>query len=136
MLRLLVLMCGLLTTASATPERAAESAPAERRPVIAVPVQPAPPKWLGEPVSLSLREADLAEVLSSLARIGGFNLVLDPSVAGKVTVELHDVPLHQALSVILKTHRLGLEVSGSVVAVAPRPRAVVGTATGPTRTFP
>ena len=69
-------------------------------------------KWHGEPISLSLKEADLREVLRSFAKLSELNLVLDPKVQGKVTVELHNVPWDQALSLILKTHRLGLVVDG------------------------
>ncbi len=71
--------------------------------------------WRGERISLSLKEADLGEVLRSFARLAGVNLVIDPVVRGKVTVELHDVPWDQALSVILKSQRLGVEVSGGNV---------------------
>ena len=83
---------------------------------------PAPPsgRWKGFPVSLSLRDAPLAEVLRSFARLAGFNLVLDPRVQGEVTVELKDVPWDQALHVILKTHGMGAEVDGRVWMVAPR----------------
>ncbi len=71
--------------------------------------------WRGERISLSLKDADLGEVLRSFARLAGVNLVIDPVVRGKVTVELHDVPWDQALSVILKSQRLGVEVSGGNV---------------------
>jgi type IV pilus assembly protein PilQ len=83
---------------------------------------PAPPsgRWKGFPVSLSLRDAPLPEVLRSFARLAGFNLVLDPRVQGEVTVELEDVPWDQALHVILKTHGMGAEVDGRVWMVAPR----------------
>lgn len=76
-------------------------------------------EWRGEPISLSLRNAEVAEVLRSFAKISGLNLVLDPAVEGKVTVELKDVPWDQALSVILKVHRLGLEVDGQIWTVSP-----------------
>ena len=68
----------------------------------------------GERISLSLKDADLAEVLRSFARLAGFNLVLDPSVRGAVTVELRDVPWERALEVILQTHGLGIEDDGAV----------------------
>ena len=77
-------------------------------------------RWKGFPISLSLRKAPLPEVLRSFARIGGFNLVLDPRVQGEVTVELKDVPWDQALHVILKAHGMGAEVDGRVWMVEPR----------------
>ena len=71
-------------------------------------------RWTGEKISLSLRDADLVEVLRSFAKLSGLNLVLDPEVHGSVTVELHEVPWDQALAVILKTHRLALEIDGNL----------------------
>ena len=68
--------------------------------------------WRGEAISLSLKDADLVEVLRSFARLADVNLVIDSAVQGKVTLELHDVPWDQALSVILKSQRLGVEVTG------------------------
>ncbi|HEV8241746.1 MAG TPA: hypothetical protein VGS57_20455 [Thermoanaerobaculia bacterium] len=52
-------------------------------------------RWHGFPISLSLRDAPLPEVLRSFARIAGVNLVLAPGVTGDVTVELKDVPWDQ-----------------------------------------
>lgn len=74
--------------------------------------------WKGEKISLSLKDADLVEVLRSFAKLTEINLVIDPTVTGKVTAELHDVPLDQALAVILKTHQLGAELDGRVLSVA------------------
>lgn len=77
-------------------------------------------QWKGFPISLSLRDAPLPEVLRAFAQIAGFNLVLDPGIPqGTVTVELKDVPWDQALSVILKTHGLAAEVDGRLWRVAP-----------------
>jgi type II secretory pathway component HofQ len=69
--------------------------------------------WQGERISLSLREADLRDVLLSFAELAEVNMVIDPDVQGTVTVELKDVPWDQALSVILKSHGLGMEISRS-----------------------
>lgn len=76
-------------------------------------------RWRGFPISLSLRDAPLPEVLRSFARIAGLNLVLSPSVTGNVTVELKDVPWDQALWVILKTQGMAAEIDGNVWSVAP-----------------
>ena len=76
-------------------------------------------RWRGFPISLSLRDAPLPEVLRSFARIAGLNLVLSPGVTGNVTVELKDVPWDQALWVILKTQGMGAEIDGTVWSVAP-----------------
>jgi type IV pilus assembly protein PilQ len=76
-------------------------------------------RWKGFPISLSLREAALPDVLRTFARLAGFNLILDSQVQGTVTAELRDVPWDQALSVILKTHGLDAEIDGRSWQVAP-----------------
>ena len=78
------------------------------------------PRWHGQPISASLRDAPLPEVLRTFARLAGVNLVLDPRVQGSVTVELVDVPWDQALAVILKSHGLAAELDGRVWLVSPR----------------
>lgn len=77
-------------------------------------------QWRGFPISLSLRDAPLQEVLRAFAQIAGLNLVLDPRIQpGTVTVELKDVPWDLALHVILKTHGLGAEVDGRLWLIVP-----------------
>lgn len=79
-----------------------------------------PGEWRGFPISLSLRNAPLPEVLRAFAQIAGFNLILDPRIPQEtVTVELKDVPWDLALHVILKTHGLGAEVNGRLWRIAP-----------------
>lgn len=70
-------------------------------------------RYFGAPIDLSLRDADLVEVLGNFAKIGHFNLVLQPGIEGKVTVELKQVPWDQALEQILKINNLGMEVTTS-----------------------
>lgn len=77
-------------------------------------------QWRGFPISLSLRDAPLPEVLRAFAQIASFNLVLDPRIQpGTVTVELKDVPWDLVLHVILKTHGLGAEVDGRLWVITP-----------------
>lgn len=77
-------------------------------------------RYFGEPIDMSLRDADLVETLRTFAEIGGFNLIIDPAVKGTVTVELKDVPWDQALEQILKINGLGMDVSGGLLEVAAR----------------
>lgn len=74
----------------------------------------------GETIDLSLRDADLVEVLRSFAVLGDFNLVVQPGVTGKVTVELHDVEWEKALAVILRVNGLSAEVDGNLWSVERR----------------
>ncbi len=71
-------------------------------------------------ISLSLKDAELSEVLRAFARLARVNLVLDPSVRGRpVTVELHDVRWTDALATILKSQGLAAQLDGKVLRVAP-----------------
>ncbi len=87
--------------------------PSAREQWLAAHQKPDAKRYFGDPINLSLKDADLAEVLRSFAEIGGFNLVLQPGIQGKVTVELRNVPWDQALEQILKINNLGMDISGS-----------------------
>jgi type II secretory pathway component GspD/PulD (secretin) len=87
-------------------------------------------------VNLSLQDADLREVLQTLAKIGGISIVIDPEVKGTVTAELSDVPWQQALHTILKSHGLAVEVDGRLWAgdgldLTTRPRSAIKITTSP-----
>jgi hypothetical protein len=97
-------------------------APGAERPRLLVLGSPERVAARGEPISLSVKDADLVEVVRSLARIAGLNLVLDPSVRGTVTAELEDVPWDQALAVILKINGLAMELDGRIITIAPPSR--------------
>ena len=77
------------------------------------------PVYTGEPMTLTLRDADIKEVLRSFAQISGLNVVVQPEVQGVVTVEFTNVPWDQALDQILKINGLGYELEGNIMRVAP-----------------
>ena len=76
-------------------------------------------EYAGSPVSMSFQNADLRSVLRTFAEVTGLNIVIDPQVEGRVEVALVDVPWDQALEVILRANRLGYDLDGSVLRVAP-----------------
>lgn len=51
--------------------------------------------------NLSFRETPVREVIGELARRGNLNILLDKSVVGKVTGDLHDVTLNEAMDSVL-----------------------------------
>ncbi|RMH23601.1 MAG: type IV pilus secretin PilQ, partial [Acidobacteria bacterium] len=75
--------------------------------------------YVGEPISMSLKNADLVETLRSFSRISDLNFVIQPGVQGSVTVELKGVPWDQALEQILKINSLGMDIDGTIVRIAP-----------------
>jgi type IV pilus assembly protein PilQ len=75
--------------------------------------------YQGEPMSLTLRDGDIKDVLRSFAQISGLNVVVQPEVTGTVTVELTNVPWDQALDQILKINGLAYQLEGNIMRVAP-----------------
>ncbi|UCD84221.1 MAG: hypothetical protein JSU92_13225 [Deltaproteobacteria bacterium] len=63
--------------------------------------------YTGRKVSLDFKEADIQDVLRTLAEVGGVNIVANDDVKGKITIRLIDVPWDQALDIILLTMGLG-----------------------------
>lgn len=76
-------------------------------------------EYVGEPISMSLKNADLVETLRSFAKISDLNFVIQPGVGGSVTVELKNVPWDQALEQILRINNLGMDIEGTIVRIAP-----------------
>ena len=75
------------------------------------------PRWTGEPISLDLKDADLVDVLLSLAKIAKTNVVVDPGIRGSVTARLRDVPWDQALDLILRMQRLAMVRDGRILRI-------------------
>jgi hypothetical protein len=75
--------------------------------------------YTGELISLDFKDGDIQDIFRLFADISGLNIVVQPGVAGRVTLKLTEVPWDQALELILKTHKLGYVVEGNVVRIAP-----------------
>ncbi|MCP4200327.1 MAG: type IV pilus secretin PilQ [bacterium] len=75
--------------------------------------------YTGEPMTLSLQDADVKDVLRSFAQISGLNVVVQPGVTGSVTIEFTDVPWDQALDQILRINGLDYQLEGTIMRVAP-----------------
>jgi len=75
--------------------------------------------FTGHPVTLEFEGADLRTVLRTFSDISGLNIVIDQAVQGAVDVSLREVPWDQALDIILRDHKLGYSVEGTIVRIAP-----------------
>jgi len=76
------------------------------------------PKYSGEPISLNLKDVDLKDFFRLIHEISGLNIIVDPNVAGNVTMVLDAVPWDQALDIVLKNNRLGKTLEGNVLRIA------------------
>jgi len=119
-----ILVLLLLFPAASAPATAAPSSEktssrkrsARVKVVRARPSNPAP-RFLGEPISIDLKDADLKDVLRTFAELAKVNIVIDPGVRGSVTIRLHDVPWDQALDVILRVNGLGYVLEGNILRI-------------------
>ncbi len=76
------------------------------------------PKYTGKPISLNFKDADLKDVFRLFHEITGYNIVLDPAVAGTLTIVLVNVPEDQALDIILKNNGLDKVFENNVIRIA------------------
>jgi len=111
--------------AAAGPAAAVPAAgPAAAGPEMAGPSLPAqPPSGVASTahapgtVTLDVKNGDLVDVIRLLAQESGQNIVTTPSVKGSVTISLHDVPLKQALDLIVRTNGLEYRQVGNVYVI-------------------
>jgi len=98
--------------------------------------------WTGvaqaQNVSLKVQDADVVSILQAIARAGGVNLVVSPSVKGKVTLELRDVPWKRAFETVLQVSGLASMENEDVITVMTPAELdqYVGVAGLSTRLFP
>ena len=82
-------------------------------------IEPDQPRYTGELITLSLKDADIRDVIKTFAVLTDLNIVVDPSARGSVTLELRDVPWDQAFELILQINGLDCHMTNNVVYVAP-----------------
>lgn len=75
------------------------------------------PRWVGRPIDLDVKDADLHDVLRLLSDVGHANIVVEGDVSGRVTVRMKHVPWDQALDVVARAKGLVVERDGSVLLV-------------------
>lgn len=76
------------------------------------------PEYFGEPISLSMTDVDIRDVLREIEDFTGLRFDVDPSVgAHPTTVALERVPWDQLLETILKINGLTFLVEGDVVRI-------------------
>jgi len=74
-------------------------------------------KFTGKPISIQVRDMDIADVLRLIGEASGFNIVVGEDVQGKITLSLENVPWDQVLDVVLHTRQLGAERNNNLLRV-------------------
>ena len=77
-------------------------------------------RFTGSPITLKLKDADIADVFRMISETSGFNIVIHPDVRGSITLSLEDVPWDHALNVVLTTLKLGAERKDNVMRILPK----------------
>ena len=70
------------------------------------------------PISISLRDSDVKQVLRMFADKAGMNIIFHNSVAGTVTLDLVDVPLNEAFDLVMEISDLNYVVQDKTIIVA------------------
>ncbi|MCE5285451.1 MAG: hypothetical protein LLG02_06360 [Pelosinus sp.] len=68
-------------------------------------------------VNINVVDANVRDILTSLADIGQVNLVADDSVMGKITVQITDTPFSSALDIVTRIKGLTYQKVGNVIIV-------------------
>lgn len=71
-----------------------------------------------EPISLSLRNSDVTQVLRMFADKAGLNIIFDQGVGGNVTMDLVDVPLDSAFDLVLEVTGLNYTIDGKTLIIS------------------
>ncbi len=69
-------------------------------------------------VNLSLRDADVKQVLRMFADQAGMNIIFTPEVEGQITMDLVDIPLKEALGLVVKTNKLYYDIKANTLVVS------------------
>ena len=75
--------------------------------------------FTGELINVNFQNVDIHSVLSLLAEVNDFSLVVADSVSGNITLRLVNVPWDQALEMVLRSEDLGQRIEGTVMYIAP-----------------
>jgi type IV pilus assembly protein PilQ len=75
-------------------------------------VEPPPAETDETLINVDIKDVKADGVLSLLAEVGGFNLVMDPDVACRLTLSLKAVPWQDVYKTVLRSCRLGEDRMG------------------------
>lgn len=74
-------------------------------------------EFTGDPINLNLEEADIRDVLRTFSTVTGLEIVFDPDVSAKVTIDVQEMPWDEALDQILRSNGLNYSFENRVIFV-------------------
>ncbi|HEM56108.1 MAG TPA: hypothetical protein ENO30_05030, partial [Thermodesulfobium narugense] len=66
---------------------------------------------------MAFKGADIRDVLATLARLGGYNLIAADSVKGSVTVDLKNISVDDAIKLVTKINNFSMQKVGNVLVI-------------------
>ncbi|MBI5119022.1 secretin and TonB N-terminal domain-containing protein [Candidatus Poribacteria bacterium] len=75
----------------------------------------------GRKFTLTVRDADIRDVLMAFSKEGDYNLIIDPSITGSVSADLKEVDISQALDAILTPLGYSYVREGAFLRITPQP---------------
>lgn len=74
--------------------------------------------YTGEAISIDLQNIEVEHVLRLISEVGGYNLILDPEVSGRISMKLENVPWDQVLDLVLIQRGLGKVQVGNILRIS------------------
>lgn len=79
--------------------------------------QPKDSEFSGQPIDLSLKEADLKDVMDTFGQITGLKIEVAPDIDAKVTIDVKGMPWDQAMMEVAKLTGTKIVIDGGTVRV-------------------
>ena len=74
--------------------------------------------YSGDPISLKLIDVSLVDFFRALSEISGINLLIDPDVAGNITINVEQVPWDQLFDAVLSSQGLVRTIQGNLIRIS------------------
>lgn len=68
-------------------------------------------------VNMEFKQAPLVDVFQILGQLGGYNVLVDPSVTGEITFSLKDLPIEEALDLVTRTTGYRYQLLGKTLVI-------------------
>jgi len=75
------------------------------------------PALAGEMVNMEFKQAPLVDVFQILGQLGGYNVLVDPSVTGQVTFALKNLTVEEALDLVTRTTGYRYKLMGNTLVI-------------------
>lgn len=75
-------------------------------------------EYTGDPLTLSLKDADLRDVLGMFGKLTGLEIKIDDAVQGRVSFDWKNVPWDEAFDTLMKEHDLVYKIEGSTIHIS------------------